>query len=212
MSRPNKTVGTELFAMTALTHATTLNVQKSAEIDTSTMIAGIIYLHHGFNEAAADNASGQRWVIQISPATTGNRLWVPYQTVNITYTGTTASEVFGSTEPAAEVLITTIASTTGFSHGGDVFIRNATFTNSEWATVAEFVANTSITLVDGLTNAQTITTSILFPDAQHNAIPMDFSGINRLRVLYYNNFATASNTVIEASLTTTDAYTPIVFD
>lgn len=206
MSSPVKTVETELFAMTALTHVATLDVQISAEIDTTTMISGAVYLHHGFNEAAADNASGQRWIIQVSPSATGTRHWIPHTTVNITFTGTTASEAFAETEAVGIKLIDNVVSTTGFAPGDACFIRDTTFSESEWATVAEFVTNDSITLVDGLTNEKALTTSIIFPDAQHNVIDMNLLGINRLRVLYYNNFITGSNTVIEASLTSLDSY------
>lgn len=204
MSSPRKTVGTVLFAMTELTNAATLDVAVSAEIDVAKKDYGMVYLHHGFFEGGS-NANPQKWLIQISGQTSGNADWMTYQEVNITFSGTVGDEGFDANE-AAGVKEIAVGDTTGFAHADSVLVHHTELTFSEWATVAELVSNTTITLVDALTTDQTSATSTLFGSAQHNAIPMDLRGINRLRVLYYNNLGAAMDSVIEATMTTLDQY------
>lgn len=144
-------------------------------------------------------ASGTRLSVQTSDQTTGDDTWVEVAAV---YTGTTAaeSEAVTGTEAAASTVIE-VASTTNLGARSElVFFKNGTLANSEWAQLVSIVSNTSITLQDGLTNAQT--SSTIYDQAARYVVPLDCSSCKRVRLVVDNNYQATGPTVVVRSVIT----------
>ncbi len=92
---------------------------------------------------------------------------------------------------------------TGFVVRDRIFCQNGTLANSEFARIISLVGgSTHITLEDNLVNAQT--TSVIINKAEWWAIPLDFSGVGRLR-LVVDNVGGGVTTAAEGFLTTLDS-------
>lgn len=200
MAAPTKTIGTSLFTHQAVTNPA---VVESTEIDVSTTIWCTIFLYHAFIEATA-NTNPQTWLIQVSDQTSGDEDWLTIQEIPISETGTPADETLDNNESAAATVIE-LTLTAGFVSRDEVYFHHVTLGSGEWALIASIVTDTSITLVDGLTNAQP-TTSVVRGSAQKDMVTLNLTTHNRLRVLYFNDGGTASNTHIKATLTTWDTF------
>lgn len=138
------------------------------------------------SETATTN--GPSVQIQISSNTVGegtDEHWTEWKTFNGP-TGTANSEAVTGTEAAGSTVIE-CASTVGLYDDDDIrfiFFENTTVADSEIGTLVSHVANTSVTVMDGITNAQT--SSTMFDIVKTWAIKLDLSGV-RYRVIYVNN-------------------------
>ena len=154
-----------------------------------------IEVQHGFNEATV-NSNPQLITLQTSISEAADDDWISeWQTAAANVTP--ASEVLTATEPADEATIA-VASTTGFAAGDFIYIRDTVVADSEWAFIKEIVTDTSIILVDGLTNAHALTTTTIFGSAQQFAFHTNIQGIMRIRLMYQNEGAVAANTHVKA--------------
>ena len=121
--------------------------------------------------------------------------------------GTPDDEVLTAIEPAAETVLA-VAATAGFAAGDVVYIQDIdTLANSEWGRLQEIVTNTSIDLIDGLTNEKSTAGSgcKAFNDATVQSMYVDLTGITRLRVVFQHEGATGANVHVKAIMVTGDS-------
>lgn len=160
-------------------------------------LSGTVFIWHANVEVTA-NATGVSYKVQVSPEASGNEDW---QTVATFITGTTAAETeaLTATEPVSETVIA-VASTTNFTVGDIIYIQDAgTLADSEWAEVENVVTNTSVDIIDGLTNAKD-SSDFLWDQAERFVLHLsDLAGISRVRVVVVHRAATGSDIHFKAS-------------
>lgn len=194
-----KTAGTSLLTHQAVTHPDTV---KGSATDVSTKIAATVFLFHASVEAAANTNSGI-FRIEGSASASGDEDWVPLYQVAATVS-TADTEAMTATEPSGETVLA-CASTTGFVAGDLLYIQDTgTLADSEWARCQEIVANTSINLVDGLTNGKD-SSDVIWNDADTWAIGLDLSSVTRIRVVFQHEGATGANCHVKATMVSLDS-------
>jgi len=195
----SKTADIAILAHQEVTHPAT--VVGSAQ-DVSTKLAATILLFHSSVEAAANTNPG-KFLVQISGSASGNEDW---QTV-IEFDAkisTADTEAMTATEPIGETALT-VASTTGFVANDILYIQDAgTVANSEWGRCREIVTDTTIDLVDGLTNEKD-SSDFIWNDADIFTCSLDLTAITRLRVVFQHEGAAGANCHIKGLMVTGDS-------
>jgi hypothetical protein len=166
-----------LLAWTALAGAAW---GKTPAFDVSSKLAALIEIEFSLTAGAAPTAT--TFYLEGSAVDSGDEAWVPLGTDYTFTTGTTAAQTSG-VDGTVKAGDTTVAeSATGTLAAGDqVCFVNTTPTNSEISRVVSVVANTSFTLLDGLTRAQTGAT--WYSKAERFCALLMLDGIKRLRVV-----------------------------
>jgi hypothetical protein len=145
--------------------------------------------------------TGTRFIVQVSATTSGDEDWTDlYEWISITGTGNT--EVITNNPLAAAGVTITVADTTGYTVNGSWrFLEDvSTFANSEWVFQTAYVANTSITIIDGVTREHAVN-SIMNSIAKTYVAPIPDWTV-RVRVLYDNTYdADGATVAVKASLT-----------
>jgi len=200
---PNKTDSVDILSHQAATHPTT--IVGSAQ-DCRTKRAAVVFLYHGYVEATADTNPG-KFLVQVRPDAGDGTVTEHWITVlELVAKGTTPdTEAMTATEPVAETVLA-VASTTGFAVEDELYIQHTTLASSEWAKCRTFVANTSITLIDGLTTQQD-NTSVIWNDASKFVVPLDLNGIESFRVVWIHEGATGANGHVKGLAITYDSDT-----
>lgn len=195
MAAPTKTVGTNL--LTLQTIATALVVTGSA-VDVSTKFSGMAYVQFGRTVATA-LTNAVRFRIDGSSAASADGNWFPmYEWIS----DVAAAIRTAATAGAAGGTSITVTNTSMLP-GDKIFIQNGTLASSEWSRIATLVSTTGLTIEDTLVNAQT--TSNIATKAEFFAIPLDFSGVGRIRFVCSTAQPAAGQTIaVEAALTTLD--------
>lgn len=186
-----KTIQTEL----AIIQTLSANTNKISDIlDVSAMKAATIFIDHGRDATTAFVGSGTEYRVETSEKDTGNDTWRVLYSVVCDITVAVAIVMDGS-EAAGDTVIDT---GTGLPAVGDnVFFKNATIGNSEWAKVVARVTTASsetFTILNGLTNTQAAIT--LFNKAEHFVINIELKSIRRLRVVANNNAGTTNVAIV----------------
>ena len=182
-----KTQGIELVAHQAVTHPGTV---VGSAYDVTGAMAASIFCYHAFVEAAANTNPGS-FLIQASPHDTGNETWATISTIGTSIT-TADTEAMTATEPVGETSLA-VAFTTDFVPGDILYIQDTgTLANSEWNRCQEIVTDTSIELIDGLTNAKD-SSDIIWNDAQQTVVTLDTTAYRRLRVVFQHEGAAGAN-------------------
>jgi len=198
---PVKTDSVEVLAHAAVVHPTTV---VGSSISCLTKRAVTILMYHGYVEATPDTNPGKS-LVQVRPddgAGSVNEHWVTV--VELAAKGTNPdTEAMTATEPAAETVLA-CASTTGFAVEDELYIQHTTLASSEWAKLRTFAANTSITLIDGLTTQQD-STSVIWNDASKFVVSLDLNGMESFRVVWTHEGATGANGHIKAIAITYDS-------
>lgn len=199
MATITKTVGTAVLSHQAVTHPDTV---KGSAQEVSTKLAATIICFHASVEATANTNPGS-FLIQVSGASSGDEDWATI--VQFTAMVSTAdTENMTATEPVAEVAMA-VASTTGFVAGDNLYIQDTgTLGDSEWAKCQEIVSNTSINLIDGLTN-QKDSSDVIWNDAEIFVAQIDLTAVSRLRVVFQHEGATGANVHVKALMITGDS-------
>lgn len=199
---PNKTDSVVALAHQAATHPTTIvgSTQPAAS-----KRGVIISMYHGYVEATADTNPGS-FLVQVSPldsASTVNEDWITV--AEFTVKGTTPdTEAFTATEPAGETVLA-VASTTGFAVRDLLYLQDTgTLVDSEWAEERTQVTNTSITIMDGLTNGKD-SADVIWNDASKFVCALDLTGIEQWRVVWTHEGATGANGHVKATAVTYDS-------
>lgn len=175
-------------------------VVTSDPVDVSTAFSGSVFIHFGRTDTTGTLDAAALIRIEASADDTGNNQWFPL--VNFRSNRTTpASEVLTSTIAAATKTLT-MASTTGFARGDVILIKNSTFANSEFHRIVAVTTNTSVTIIDGITNSQTGST--IYNQAEMYVSQLDLTAIGRIRVVA-DCSDTGRETAIAAYLVTGDS-------
>ncbi len=198
MATLSKTQDIVVIAHQAVTHPGT--VVGSAQ-DVTTKFAANITLFHASVEATANTNPG-RFLVQTSAAASGNEDWGTVYEFDATIS-TADTEDMIATEASGETVLA-VAATAGFASYDNLYIQHSTLANSEWGLCQEIVSDTSINLVDGLTNGQT-SSSDIWNDADIWICPLDLTGIGRIRVLFMHEGAAGANCHIKVLMTTGDS-------
>lgn len=202
---PNKTDSGVALAHAAATHPTTI---VGSAINCATKRAAVIFLRHAYVEAAADTNPG-KFLVQVRPDDGVGSVTENWTTVlELIARGTTPdTEAMTATEPVAETVMA-VASTTGFTLAdgdSDLYIQDTTtLADSEWAKMRTFAANTSITLIDGLTT-QKDSADVIWNDASSWVVTLDLNGIESFRVVWTHEGATGANGHVRADYSTYDS-------
>lgn len=149
-----------------------------------------IAIHYGLSSAVAH--TGTKFAIQVSANTTGNEDWTTY-TEFTSLSGTPNLEAMG-TEAGGQTVLE-VTSTTGYDADETrwIFIEDDTVADSEMAFLVSHVSNTSVTVLDGTTNAHTSADTLSnIADTVIMTIPV---GYNRMRVIGDNTFDSDGATI-----------------
>ena len=199
MATITKTQGTSVLTHQAVSHPDTV---KGSAQDVSTKLAATILLFHALVEATANTNAGSFYV-QVSASSSGDEDWVTVAQFTAN-TSTPDTEAMTATEPAAETTLA-VASTTGFVAGDLLYIEDTgTVGDSEWAMCQEIVTNTSIILVDGLTNEKD-SSDVIWNDANLFVCQLDLTAVGRVRVMFQHEGATGANCHVKAMMVTGDS-------
>ena len=199
MANISKTQGIAILAHQAVTHPNT--VVGSAQ-DVTTKLAATIMLFHASVEAAANTNPG-KFLIQVSGSASGNEDWVTVLVFDATIS-TADTEAMTATEPAAETVLV-VAATAGFVSNDIVYIQDTTTpADSEWGRCQEIVTDTSINLVDGLTNEKD-SADVIWNDADIFVATLDLTAIGRVRTVFQHEGAAGVNCHIKGLMITGDS-------
>jgi hypothetical protein len=200
---PNKPDSGSALAHQAATHPTTI---VGSAVSCLTKRAATIFLYHGYVEATADTNPG-KFLVQVRPDAGDGSVTENWVTaVELPARGTTPdTEAMTATEPVGETVMA-VASTTGFADNteDELYIQHTTLANSEWAKKRTYSANTSITLIDGLTNEQT-NTSVIWNDASKFVVTLDLNSVESFRVVWIHEGATGANGHVKSDYITYDS-------
>jgi hypothetical protein len=172
---PAKTASQTVIALTkaasgALTKGTT---------DVSGAVSGFLAIHFGRRATTALTAAVV-FRVDASPATSGDDTWAPIYGPWSSDTTACESEAVSGTVAAGTDTIT-VASTTNLTNSDKLFFDNGTTANCEWHRMVSLVSNTSVTIEENLTNAQTGST--IYDRAEWWGIPLDLEHAMRIRVV-----------------------------
>lgn len=199
MAAFSKTQGISVLTHQAVTHPATV---KGSAQDVSTKFSATIVMYHASVEAVANTNPGSFYV-QMSPSSSGDEDWATVGQYKAD-TGTAATEAMTATEPAAETVLA-VASTTDFAAGDNLYIQDTgTLADSEWGKCEQIVTNTSIDLIDGLTNGKD-SSDVIWNNAEIFVCPLDVSAIGRVRVVFQHEGATGANVHVKAIMVTGDS-------
>src|SRR6185369_14575647 len=175
-STPVKTQGTVLFTLATVATAV---VSHGTVTDVSGKLAGTVFVHFGRTVATALGAQC-KFRLEASSKSSGDGHWYPlYEWTTANGLTAASDEAVNGTCNAGQAVIG-MASTTGFTAGDLICIKNGTLANSEFQRVVSISSNVSSTCEDNLTNAQTGAT--VYDLAEWWAIPLDLSAIGRIQL------------------------------
>jgi hypothetical protein len=199
MATITKTQGTTILTHQAVTHPDTV---KGTAQDVSTKLAVTIYMFHASVEATANTNPGS-FLVQESASSSGNEDWATIATYTAGST-TASTEAMTATEPVGETVLA-VASTTGFVAGDNLYIQDTgTLADSEWGKCQEIVTNTSINLIDGLTNEKD-SSDVIWNDAEIFVFDRVLTAVGRIRVVFQHEGSTGANAHVKAIMVTGDS-------
>jgi hypothetical protein len=180
------------LAHQAVTHPATI---VGSALDVSTKLGITLLLFHASVEAVANTNPG-KFLVQISGAASGNEDWVTIHEFNATVS-TADTEAMTATEPIGEKALA-VAATAGFVANDILYIQDAgAIADSEWGRCREIVTDTTIDLVDGLTN-QKDSSDVIWNDADMFTCQLDLTSVGRVRVVFQHEGATGANCHVKA--------------
>ena len=187
MANLSKTADVAILAHQSVVHPNT--VVGSAQ-DVSTHLAATILLFHASVEATANTNPG-KFLVQVSGSASGNEDWITVYEFDATIS-TADTEAMTATEPVGEKALV-VAATAGFVANDILYIQDTgTLANSEWARCREIVTNTTIDLVDGLTNEKD-NADVIWNDADLFTCSLDLTAISRIRIIFQSEGAVSAN-------------------
>lgn len=200
MGAYSKTQGIEVLAHQAVAHPLTV---KGAAQDVTTKISATIAMFHASVEAV-ENTNPGKFLVQISASSSGDEDWVTI-TEFTPQVSTADTETMTATEAGGETVLA-VSSTTGFASEQILYIQDTgTLTDSEWARCQEIVTDTSIDLIDGLTNGKD-SSDVIWNDAEIFYAQIDLASIGRLRVVFQHEGGTGADVHVKALMVTGDSF------
>lgn len=191
-----KTVGTSLISLQSVAASTVL---LGTATSTSTKLAATVFIHFGRRSATAAGA-GVNIRIEGSSKSSGDGHWYPIAIFTTAFAACEAEAVTGTVTSGQKVI--TCASTTNLTAGDLIYIDNGTIANSEFHRIKSISANTSVTVEDNLTNAQT--SSTMYDSAEMYVAQLDLSALSRIRIVADGSSFTQAF-AIEADMITADS-------
>ncbi len=192
VTTPTKTQGTSLLSLQSIAASTTV---VGSEVDVTGKFAGVVFIHFGRTTTSAP-ASGVSFRIEVADKASGGNHWYPLTSV-ITNIAACNGPTNTSTSGAAQ----TVSAITGFVAQDICCIAPTTVANTEWA---RMVSSTGSVLTMEETISGSHSTGNTYNKAEMYAIPLDLSGIGRLRVVA-DGSAHAQSFRCEAFLNTLDS-------
>jgi hypothetical protein len=165
-------------------------VVKSAEINCATH-----EISHLTTQAFLDTTTahtGTEFIVEVSSNTSGDEDWCEY-TRFVGLIGTAVKQDITNNPLAAAGTSVTIGATANFTVGLLVALEDATLVNSELCRITAVAANTSVTLLDGVTNEHANTTD-LYNLAMTNIVMLAPS-VMRARVIVNNGYDADGSTL-----------------
>lgn len=200
MANYTKTSGVTVIALVAVTNPSYV---QSNEIPIDSTISISLGLFVGRVAATADTNPATYYVERNMNAT-GDEGWESMLSFK-PVAATAATEALDAIAAAGQKVIT-VASTTGFVAGDQVYVEDTvTIGNGEFHTVDSISAGVSITLRDNLVTAKPASAVIWGAADWFPVTNLDLSSVKRLRVTYDNRGATAVTTHIKVPATTCDS-------
>jgi hypothetical protein len=196
MASITKTQGTSLITLQQVASNT---VVVSAAQDVSTKLAATVYIHLGRDDTAGNLVSPVEFRLEGSAKSSGNDQWFPLA-ISRSNINLPESEAVTATVSSGQKVIT-MSSTTNFGVGQYIFVKNSTLGNSEFCRIKAVSTNSSVTVIDDLTNAQTGST--VFNRAELFTMQVDLTAVGRIR-LVSDCSGTGRTTIVEAIMTTGD--------
>lgn len=195
-----KTAYIDILTHQLVTHPATA---KGDAQDVSTKLAAKLFLFHAAVESGVANTNPGRFLVQTSASATGNENWVTEYEFDATIS-TADTEAMDAAEPSGETALA-VSSTTGFAAYDKLYIQDVTtLANSEWALCRKIVTDTTIDLVDGLTNAKAIN-DVIWNDADIFTCVLDLTAVTRLRVIFMHEGAAGANCHVKGLMVTGDS-------
>jgi hypothetical protein len=185
---------TQDIAVLTIQHIAAAAILKSSVIDVTDYVEMLMTVDIGRDVTTALTA-GVIVRIQASPKSSGDDFWEDIAVFQ-TAVAASESEAVSGTVAAAQAVVT-VASTTNLVVQDLIFIKNSTIGNSEFRRIIAVSTNTSVTVADDLTNAQTGST--LYDQAERFATIIPTVGFARLRVMV-DNSQNATQTVCAQAL------------
>jgi len=180
------------LAHQAITHPATV---VGSALDVSTKLGVTLILFHASVEAAANTNPG-KFLVQVSGAASGTEDWATMYEFDATIS-TADTEATTATEPVGEKVLV-VAATAGFVANDLLYIQDTSVVgDGEWGRCQEIVTNTSINLVDGLTN-QKDSADVIWNDADIFNCQLDLTSVGRIRTVFQHEGATGANCHIKA--------------
>lgn len=196
MASPSKTQDVTVLALQSVAADT---IVVGSAIDLATKFAATVFIHFGRSVATA-LTRGVIIRVDASAKSSGDDQWFPLAVLQTAAAAAETEAVSGTVNAGQPVV--TVASTTNLATRDIVLLLNGTLANSEWGRIASVVLNTSITLENNLTNAQTGATVI--DSAELFVVQIDASAIARIR-LVVDNSGTGQAVIVEAEAITLDS-------
>lgn len=162
-------------------------IAKSQELAVAGYDSALVLIDHAPNTESAPGG-GTGYLIQGSELPSTDEDWRTLAS-HTTGTAAAAAEALAGAEAAGSTVLE-VASTTGFALSDEAFILETTVADSEWIKVVKFVADTSLTILDGLTRPHSGKT--IYNKAEHFVDRIDVRGLKRLRVVANNNIHATS--------------------
>lgn len=199
MATVSKTVATSVLSIQQISAG---GNAKSAVQTVTTKFAAQFGIHLGRDDTGGALPVGVTFRIEASMKSSGDDQWFPLAEYT-SGTTTPEAEAVSGTEAAGSTVIE-VASTTNLAPGDIVLFKNGTLANSEWGRIVEISANVSITLLDGLTNAQTGST--IYDQGEFWSPVVDLLNVTRLRLhADAGTTGTGRTVIVEAYMNTCDS-------
>jgi len=201
MATVTKTVATSVLSLQQMAALGTL---KSAVQTVTTKFAAQLGVHLGRDDTGGALPVGVTFRVEASMKSSGDDQWFPLAEYTSGTTTPSDELLTAGSEPAGSTVLE-CANTTGFTAGDLILIKNTTIANSEFARIVSIVTNTSVTVLDAITNAQTGST--IYDQAEFWSPVVDLLNVTRLRLHADASFTggTGRTVVIEAYMNTCDS-------
>jgi len=166
-------------------------VAEGPTLNVATHYKTSLYIQQGLIEAAAHD--GTVFVVQASSKASGDEDWHIMRELNGP-TGTSNTEPITNAPAAIGTTVFTVASTVGYTVNGEerLIYEAGTPANSEMIFQSATVGNTSVTAIDGSTNAHVATTP-LWSIAASLTIDLETLDKQRVRILAVNDLTNDAN-------------------
>lgn len=175
---------------------------KGSAQDVATKLAATLLLFHASVEAAANTNPG-KFLVQVSGSASGDEDWTTAYEFDATIS-TADTEAMTATEGIGETVLA-VAATAGFAANDILYIQDASVVvDGEWGRCKEIVTNTSIDLIDGLTNAKDAS-DVIWNDADIFICQLDLTAVGRVRVIFQHEGAVGANCHVKGLMVSGDS-------